>query len=63
MLSDQIKLILKILEVEVLLDTWRSNPQKASEYTNIFDGDMCHLKLKDPDGKIKSPHREDRAKR
>lgn len=51
-LSDQIKSILKIPGVESLLDTWRSKPRRAGEYTDIFDGDMCRSKLKGPDGKI-----------
>jgi hypothetical protein len=51
-LSDQIKSMLKIPGVEAMLDAWHSKPRRAGKYTDIFDGDMCRLKLKDPDGKI-----------
>jgi hypothetical protein len=42
--------MLKIPGVEAMLDAWHSKPQRAGEYTDIFD--MCRSKLKDPDGKI-----------
>ena len=51
-LSNQIALILRIPGVKVLLDAWCTKPHKTGEYSNIFDGNMCQLKLKAPDGSL-----------
>ncbi|KAG0701855.1 hypothetical protein DFH29DRAFT_999846 [Suillus ampliporus] len=51
-LSEQIKSMLKIPGLEAILDDWRSKPRSVGTYTDIFDGDMCRKKLKDPDGKL-----------
>ncbi|KAG0693068.1 hypothetical protein DFH29DRAFT_881751 [Suillus ampliporus] len=47
-----IKSMLKIPGLEAILDDWRSKPRSVGTYTDIFDGDMCRKKLKDPDGKL-----------
>ena len=44
--------ILRVPGVEALLDRWRTKPSKAEEYTAIFDGRMCRLKLRAPDGSL-----------
>jgi hypothetical protein len=49
-LSDQLTSILTVPGVEGLLDEWRTKPRKEGEYRDIFDGEMCRLKLKAPDG-------------
>jgi hypothetical protein len=51
-LSDQIISTLKIPGVETLLDDWRAKPRIAGEYSDIFDGNMCRLKLRAPDGSL-----------
>jgi hypothetical protein len=51
-LSDQIVSILKTPGVEALLDEWRTKPRKLGEYADIFDGRMCRLKLRAPDGSL-----------
>jgi hypothetical protein len=51
-LSEQIVSILKNPGVESLLDDWRTKPRKAGEYSDIFDGRMCRLKLRAPDGSL-----------
>jgi len=51
-LSEQIILILKNLGVEAVLDEWHTKPRNSGEYNDIFDGRMCHLKLKAPDGSL-----------
>ena len=37
---------------EALLDSWRIKPRKSAEYGDIFDGDMCRVHLKAPDGTL-----------
>ena len=51
-LSDQIRSVLKIPGIEALLDDWRAKPRVPGEYGDIFDGDMCRLKLRSPDGTL-----------
>jgi hypothetical protein len=51
-LSDQITSLLKIPGVEAVLDQWRTKPRNPGEYSNIFDGDICCLKLRAPDGTL-----------
>jgi hypothetical protein len=51
-LSEQLKSILKVPGVEAVLDQWRTKPRSPGKYTDIFDGDMCRTKLKDPSGKL-----------
>ncbi|KAL4079714.1 hypothetical protein J3A83DRAFT_4368529 [Scleroderma citrinum] len=51
-LSEQITSILKIPGTEALLDGWRDKSWVPGEYQDIFDGAMCHEKLKGPDGKL-----------
>jgi hypothetical protein len=51
-LSEQIKSMLKIPGLEAILDGWRLKPRSVGTYMDIFDGDMCHKKLKDPDGHL-----------
>lgn len=48
----QIRSILTIPGVEETLDRWRSKPQTPGQYTDIFDGDMCRLNLKAPNGRL-----------
>jgi len=49
-LSEQIRSILKIPGIEASLDGWRNKLRFPGEYGDIFDGNMCRLKLKAPDG-------------
>ena len=51
-LSDQIASILKVPGVEAILDEWRVKPRALGVYTDIFDGDVCRLRLNTPDGKL-----------
>src|SRR6267154_869429 len=51
-LSEQIVSILKTPGAEVLLDKWHSKLHKSGEYGDIFDGRMCRLKLRAPDGSL-----------
>src|SRR6266853_4635919 len=51
-LSAQIESLLKIPSVEVLLDEWRKKPWNLGEYSNIFDGDVCRLKLRALDSSL-----------
>jgi len=51
-LSAQIESLLKVPSIEVLLDDWCKKPQKLGEYGDIFDGDVCCLKLRAPDGSL-----------
>jgi len=51
-LSAQIESLLKVPGVEVLLDDWRKKPQKLGKYGDIFDGDVCHIKLRAPNGTL-----------
>ncbi|KAG1727381.1 uncharacterized protein EDB91DRAFT_1086452 [Suillus paluster] len=51
-LSEQIKSLLKIPGLEAVLDGWRSKPRIIGEYTDIFDGAVCRMKLKGPDGNL-----------
>ena len=51
-LSQQLVSVLKIPSIKALLDSWRIKPHKCGEYGDIFDGDMCHVHLKAPDGTI-----------
>jgi hypothetical protein len=49
-LSQQLFSVLKIPGIEALLDNWRIKPRRLGEYGDIFDGNMCRLHLKAPDG-------------
>jgi hypothetical protein len=51
-LSQQLFSVLKIPGIKVLLDNWRIKPCRLGEYDDIFDGNMCRLHLKAPDGGI-----------
>ncbi|KAN0074465.1 hypothetical protein V8E55_011877 [Tylopilus felleus] len=51
-LSQQIQSLLAIPGLEKALDEWQTKPCTPGQYQDIFNGDMCHSKLKDPDGKI-----------
>lgn len=51
-LSQQLMSVLKLPGIEKLLDNWRHKPRKSGEYSDIFDGDMCRVHLKAPDGSI-----------
>ena len=52
LLSEQIATVLKVPGVEALLDEWRKKPRSRGEYTDIFDGNVCRLGLKAPDGNL-----------
>jgi len=45
-------MVLKTPGVEALLDGWWVKPCRPGEYTDIFDGNVCHLSLKAPDGNL-----------
>ena len=45
-------LLLKIPGIKALLDQWCMKPRNPGEYSDIFDGDMCHLKLRAPNGML-----------
>jgi hypothetical protein len=47
-LSNQIVALLKIPGIEALLDQWHTKPYSPGEYSNIFDRNMCCLKLRVP---------------
>jgi hypothetical protein len=51
-LSEQVRSILKIPGIEASLENWRNKPRSPGEYGDIFDGKMCRLKLKAPDGSL-----------
>ena len=51
-LSAQIESLLKVPGVEALLDEWRKRPRNIGEYGDIFDGEVCRLKLRAPDGSL-----------
>ena len=51
-LSEQIVSILKTPGVEALLDEWHTKPRNSGEYGDIFDGRMCHLKLRALDNSL-----------
>jgi hypothetical protein len=51
-LSHQLISVLKIPGIEVLLDNWRTKQRVSGDYGDIFDGDMCRLHLKAPDGSV-----------
>ena len=51
-LSEQIVSILKTPGIEALLDEWRTKPRNSGSYGDIFDGSMCRLKLRAPDGSV-----------
>jgi hypothetical protein len=44
--------LLKIPGIEALLNQWHMKPQSPGEYSDIFDGSMCHLKLRVPNGML-----------
>ncbi|KAG1747039.1 uncharacterized protein EDB91DRAFT_1079678 [Suillus paluster] len=52
LLSEQLKSLLKVLDLEANLNAWQSKPRNPGEYTDIFNGDMYHTKLQGVDGKI-----------
>jgi hypothetical protein len=49
-LSEQLKSLLMVPGVEALLDGWREKHRKPAHYSDIFDGKVCRLDLKAPDG-------------
>ena len=49
-LLNQLESLLKVPGVEALLDEWRQKPRQSGHYTDIFDGKVCRLDLKAPDG-------------
>ncbi|KIJ06688.1 hypothetical protein PAXINDRAFT_158658 [Paxillus involutus ATCC 200175] len=51
-ISMQLHSILTIPGIENTLDQWRTKPRARGQYTDIFDGDICRLKLKAPDGSL-----------
>jgi hypothetical protein len=51
-LSDQISSLLRVPGVEAVLDEWCQKPQNLGHYSNIFDGKVCWLDLKAPDGML-----------
>ncbi|KIO14437.1 hypothetical protein M404DRAFT_1009458 [Pisolithus tinctorius Marx 270] len=51
-LSEQIQSILTIPGVEDSLDEWRTRPHSPGHYSDIFDGEICRVKLKAPDGTL-----------
>jgi hypothetical protein len=51
-ISMQLHSILMIPGIENILDQWRTKPRARGQYTDIFDGDICRLKLKAPDGSL-----------
>jgi len=51
-LSAQIESLLKVPGVEAVLDEWRKRPRNLGEYGDIFDGEVCRLKLRAPDGTL-----------
>jgi hypothetical protein len=62
-LSDQIASILQVPGIEVLLDKWHKKPHKMGEYTNIFDGNICHNRLRALNGSLffsNLPHEKNR---
>ena len=61
-LSEQIKSMLRIPGMESLLDGWREKPRVLGEYQDIFDGLVCHEKLKGPDGKLFFSNKPDECK-
>jgi len=52
LLSEKIASILKIPGIEATLDQWRDKLRTPSMYLDIFNGDICCMRLKDPDGKL-----------
>ena len=50
LLSQQLMSVLKIPGIKALLDNWHTKPRKSREYEDIFDGDICHVHLKAPNG-------------
>ena len=42
--------VLKIPGIKALLDNWHTKPCKSGEYKDIFDGNMCCIHLKAPNG-------------
>jgi hypothetical protein len=61
-LSNQIASILKSPGLEALLDDWCTKPRKPGSYGDIFDGRMCRLKLRAPDGSLFFSNRPDEIK-
>ena len=66
-LSQQIQSLLAIPGLKNALDEWQIKLHTPGQYQDIFDGDMCRSKLKDPDrklffsnstGETKGPHGE-----
>ena len=51
-LSQQLISVLKIPHIKALLDSWRIKPCKSGKYSDIFDGDMCRVHLKVPNGTL-----------
>jgi len=51
-LSDQIVSILSNPGIEALLNNWCTKPRNPEEYSDIFNGRMCRLKLRAPDGSL-----------
>ena len=51
-LSAQIESLLKVPGVEALLDEWHKRPRNIGEYGDIFDGEVCCLKLRASDSSL-----------
>ena len=51
-LSQQIHSLLAIPGLENTLDEWQAKPHTLRQYQDIFNGNMCCSKLKDPNGNI-----------
>jgi hypothetical protein len=49
-LTQQLISVLKIPGIEALLDNWWTKQCLSRDYGDIFDGNMCRLHLKAPDG-------------
>jgi hypothetical protein len=49
---DQLYSLLRVPGVKALLDEWHQTPQKLGHYDDIFDGKVCQLDLKAPDGSL-----------
>jgi hypothetical protein len=48
----QIKSLLKVPSIEALLDEWCKRPQNIGKYGDIFDREVCCLKLRASDSSL-----------
>ncbi|KIK79761.1 hypothetical protein PAXRUDRAFT_36357 [Paxillus rubicundulus Ve08.2h10] len=51
-LSEQIKSLLQIPGLETILDAWYGHAHNPGKYIDIFNGAICHTRLKGPDSKL-----------